>query len=126
VAVIERTIAGYGRAGSFAPPAGSPANVAPAGFYLTGVIVDPAFRRRGIGLALTGARLDWIKSRSPRAYYFANEHNRVTIDLHLQLGFVELTRDFSHPQVRFENGAGILFGCDLARAVPDAAKTGTP
>jgi ribosomal protein S18 acetylase RimI-like enzyme len=116
VAVIEPTIAGYGKAGYFAPPAGSPANVAPAGFYLTGVVVAPAFRRRGLGHELTRARLDWIRGRSPRAYYFANERNRVTIELHRELGFVELTRDFSHPQVRFEGGAGILFVCDLSPA----------
>jgi len=125
VADVGDAIAGYGKAGHFAPPPGSPANVAPAGFYLTGVIVDPTFRRRGIGLALTRARLDWIRGRSPRAYYFGNERNRVTIELHRAVGFVELTRDFSHPQVRFEGGVGILFVCDLDRAVPDAAKTRT-
>jgi ribosomal protein S18 acetylase RimI-like enzyme len=116
VADLQGTIAGYGKAGYFAPPAGSPANVAPAGFYLTGVVVAPAFRRRRLGHALTRARLDWIRGRSPRAYYFANERNRVTIELHRGLGFVELTRDFSHPQVRFEGGAGILFVCDLSPA----------
>jgi ribosomal protein S18 acetylase RimI-like enzyme len=124
VADLQGTIAGYGKAGYFTPPANAPANVAPAGFYLTGVVVDPALRRRGLGHALTRARLDWIRARSPRAYYFANERNRVTIELHRELGFLELTRDFSHPQVRFEGGAGILFVCDLARSVP-AAKTGT-
>lgn len=116
VADLQGTIAGYGKAGYFAPPPGSPANVAPAGFHLTGVVVDPALRRRGLGHELTRARLDWIRDRSPRAYYFANERNRVTIELHRELGFVELTRDFSHPQVRFEGGAGILFVCDFSPA----------
>ena len=126
VAAVNGAIAGYGKAGYFTPPAGSPANVAPAGFYLTGVIVAPAYRRRGLGLELTRARLDWIAARSPRAYYFANARNRVTIDLHQKLGFVELTRDFSHPQVRFEGGAGILFGCDLTQPVHPATKTRIP
>ena len=120
VAELAGTIAGYGKAAYFAPPADSPPNVAPAGFYLTGVIVDPAFRRRGLGHELTRARLDWIRDRSPRAYYFANERNRVTIALHRALGFVELTRDFTHPQVRFEGGAGILFVCDNGATVPPA------
>ena len=113
VAALGETTAGYGKTAHFTPPADSPSNVAPAGFYLTGLIVDPAYRRRGLGLALTRARLDWIGERSPRAYYFANERNRVSIDLHQALGFVELTRDFHHPHVRFEGGAGILFACDL-------------
>jgi ribosomal protein S18 acetylase RimI-like enzyme len=125
VAVLQNAIAGYGKASYFAPPAGSPAHVAPAGYYLSGVIVAPAYRRRGVGLELTRARIDWIAARSPRAYYFANERNRVTIELHQKLGFVELTRHFFHPQVRFAGGAGILFVCDLVRSVHPAAKTRT-
>jgi ribosomal protein S18 acetylase RimI-like enzyme len=119
VAAVGGTVAGYGKAAHFAPPAGSPPNAAPAGYYLTGVIVDPAHRRRGLGSALTRARLDWIRARgAKRAYYFANERNRVTIDLHRGLGFVELTRDFHHPHVRFEGGSGILFVCDLRPVSP--------
>src|SRR5262245_58564267 len=38
VAAIGETVTGYGRCAYFTPPAGSPANVAPAGFYLTGMI----------------------------------------------------------------------------------------
>jgi ribosomal protein S18 acetylase RimI-like enzyme len=113
VAALGDTIAGYGRCAYFTPPADSPANVAPAGFYLTGMIVGPGYRRRGLGSALTRARMAWIRERSPRAYYFANERNRVSIELHRALGFSELTRDFSHPHVQFEGGAGILFACDL-------------
>jgi ribosomal protein S18 acetylase RimI-like enzyme len=118
VAALGETMVGYGKCAYFSPPTDSPPNVAPAGFYLTGVVVDPAFRRRGLGLELTRARLEWIRERGPIAYYFANERNRVTIELHRALGFVELTRDFSHPHVRFEGGAGIFFGCDLRPGSP--------
>jgi ribosomal protein S18 acetylase RimI-like enzyme len=112
-AAVDNLMAGYGKAGYFVPPAGSPANVAPEGWYLTGVVVRPALRRRGVGLQLTQARLSWIAGRSDRAYYFANERNQVSIDLHRALGFAELTRDFSHPQVQFEGGRGILFVREL-------------
>jgi ribosomal protein S18 acetylase RimI-like enzyme len=113
VAALEGQPIGYGKTGHFTPEAGSPANVAPAGWYLSGLIVAPEFRRRGVGLALTRARLAWVAERHPRAYYFANARNQVTIDLHRQLGFVEITRDFVFPHVEFEGGIGILFACDL-------------
>jgi hypothetical protein len=33
----------------------------------------------------------------------------VSIDLHRDLAFVEVTRDFTFPGVTFEGGSGILF-----------------
>lgn len=59
----------------------------PAGHYLGGVMVAPAHRRRGVGSALTRARLEWMWSRTDRAYYFANEHNTASIQLHEAFGF---------------------------------------
>ena len=100
---------GFGKASYFTPPAGSPPNVAPEGWYLSGVVVVLRFRRRGVGAALTAARLQWIAARGPRAYYFANTRNRVSIELHRAFGFVELTRDFVHPHATFKGGAGALF-----------------
>ncbi len=113
VASLEGRVIGYGKAGYFAAPAGAPANVVPEGWYLTGVVVEPSMRRRGVGSELTRTRLAWIAEGGDRAYYVANERNLVSIDLHAGLGFVELTRDFHHPGVEFEGGRGILFVCDL-------------
>jgi ribosomal protein S18 acetylase RimI-like enzyme len=112
-------VAGFGKVGYFAPPLASPENVSPTGWYLTGVVVSPAHRRRGLGLMLTMARLDWIAERSHEAFYFANAHNRASIDLHHAVGFEELTRDFYHPNVRFEGGSGILFRCKLSVKRPE-------
>lgn len=75
----------------------------------------PDQRRRGIGRALTLARLEWIAARGEKAYYFANEMNRASIDLHAAVGFVELTRDFQHPGAQFSGGSGILFECDFRK-----------
>ncbi len=98
----------------FTPPPDSPPNMAPAGWYLSGVIVAEDYRRRGIGRRLTQARLNWIAERDRAAYYFSNARNRASIDLHRAFGFVELTRDFTFPGASFEGGVGILFKAELA------------
>jgi ribosomal protein S18 acetylase RimI-like enzyme len=38
-------VTAYGRARRFDPPPGAPAGTAPAGYYLTGVLVAPGYRR---------------------------------------------------------------------------------
>jgi len=82
------------------------------------VIVVPEYRRRSVGRILTQARLDWIAQRDRWAYYFANAQNRVSIELHQQFGFIELTREFSHPWATFEGGIGILFRAELEYGQP--------
>jgi ribosomal protein S18 acetylase RimI-like enzyme len=113
VATLGPQVIAQARAGLFTPPEDSPPDVAPAGWYLLGVIVDPALRRRRVGDALTRARLEWIAHRSSCAYYFAAGINRATIDLHAKFGFVEVTRNFSFPGATFTGGPGVLFKCLL-------------
>ena len=113
-ATVEGRVVGYARAGVFEPPADAPANCAPRGWYLTGVTIAPEMRRRGIGLALTRARLDCIAAHAGLVYYFASAMNRASIDLHARLGFVEVTRDFWYPDTSFTGGVGILFRAALA------------
>ena len=113
VAETATGLVGYGRTGWFDPVPDAPANTAPAGWYLTGLSVDPDWRRRGIARALTEERLDWVAARSDAAWYFANAENRVSLALHASLGFVEVTRDFSFPGVEFRYGAGVLCRVDL-------------
>jgi ribosomal protein S18 acetylase RimI-like enzyme len=69
-------------------------------------VVATALRRRGIADALTRARLERL---ARPVFYFANERNRASIDLHAPFGFDELTRDFWHPDATFTGGVGILF-----------------
>jgi predicted N-acetyltransferase YhbS len=97
------------------PPTATP-NVAPAGWYWSGVIVAQDHRRRGIGLRLTEARLHWIAARASEAYYFAHARNLTSVDLHRPLGFVEITRDFTLPGATFEGGVGVLFKAELVPA----------
>ncbi|HEX4213614.1 MAG TPA: GNAT family N-acetyltransferase [Candidatus Dormibacteraeota bacterium] len=109
VGEVSGTVAAYGRAARLEGEG------CPEGWYLAGLVVSPRFRRHGIGRALTIARLELVAERADEAFYFANERNRATIDLHSALGFSELTREFTVPGVSFEGGAGILFRIDLDR-----------
>ncbi len=113
VATVAEAVVGFGRVRWIQPEADPSANPAPPGYYLGGVIVTPEHRRQGIGAELTRARLDWIRARAPKAWYFASALNRASIDLHARFGFREVTRDFSGPGVSFTGGVGILFRCEL-------------
>jgi GNAT superfamily N-acetyltransferase len=114
VASVGGELAGFARAARWQRPPRGPDNIAPAGWYLLGVVVRDQWRRHGIALELTRRRLAWIAERADEAYYFSNARNRASIDLHSQLGFVEVTRDFAFPDASFEGGEGILFRVDLS------------
>ncbi len=113
VAVILGEQVAFGGARRIDPRDEPTDRAVPAGWSLTGVIVYAGQRKRGLGHALTQARLDRIAERADCVYYFASAQNRATIDLHHRLGFVELTRDFSFPRVTFTGGVGILFRADF-------------
>jgi ribosomal protein S18 acetylase RimI-like enzyme len=112
VAEIDGLLAGFGGVHRFRPAPDAPRNVAPAGWYLSGVVVDPALRRRSAGSALTHARLEFIRERADHAYYVASSLNRASIDLHARFGFRQVARDFYFPRVTF-TGAGVLFCAPL-------------
>ncbi|MBO0810223.1 MAG: GNAT family N-acetyltransferase [Actinobacteria bacterium] len=82
-------VVGYGRVVSVeADPAGQ--GTAPPGWYLLGLVVDDAWRRRGIGEALTTARMAWVSERSDRLYYFTDRGNLASQALHERLGFTRM------------------------------------
>jgi len=79
-------VVGYGRVVHTEPDRGIP-SAAPRGWYLLGLVVDRAWRRRGIGEALTKARMAWVAERSDRLYYFTGHGNLASQALHERLGF---------------------------------------
>ena len=110
VARIEGQTVGFGKAAWTDVTADPEFSHVPIGWYLVGVIVAPAMRRRGIGLALTRHRLGALAGRgATEVYYFVNSLNRASIDLHRKLGFHEVQRDFRFPGATFSGGGtGIL------------------
>ena len=111
VAEIAGTIGGFAQAHRLDE---HPADHAPAGYYLTGVTVLPAYRRAGLARDLTLARLEWIQERADEAWYFAATENAASIRMHQQLGFTEVGRAPAIHGVAFEAGEGVLFRRDLA------------
>lgn len=87
---------------------------APAGHYLGGLTVAPDFRRRGLAVALTSRRLEWIWERADTALYIVNARNEASLALHRRWGFREVARGPVFHGVTFDGGDGVL----LAAARP--------
>ncbi|MFJ7909171.1 GNAT family N-acetyltransferase [Kitasatospora sp. NPDC096204] len=85
-----------------------PVDRAPAGYYLTGVTVDPAWRRRGIGRLLTRWRMDWVHRQDPAVWCFVSAGNPASLDLHRELGFDHVRTGASFQGIEFDGGAGLL------------------
>jgi phosphinothricin acetyltransferase len=81
---------------------------APAGYYLTGVSVAPAWRRRGTGTALTRWRMTWIWGRAAEVWCFISLRNLASVDLHERLGFCWERTGPGFQGVRFDGGQGVL------------------
>ncbi len=115
VAEVDGQIVGYARAVLFVRDHQAPADTAPDGYYLMGLVVHQGWRRRGIAERLTAARMDWVWPRADAIWYFASAENQASLDLHARLGFTEVTREFSYPGLVFAGGTGVL--CRAERPV---------
>jgi len=77
-------VVGYGRAVCAEADPKVP-GAALSGWCLLGLVVDQTWRR-GIGEALTRARMEWVSERSERLYYFTGHGNLASQALHKRLG----------------------------------------
>jgi len=98
VSVVDDAIVGYARTLPFEPDDTAPADVAPGGYYLLGLVVASAHRRRGLGQLLTEERLRWLTERGAEVvYFYTDRDNTASQRLHEQLGFRQLTSSFWFP-----------------------------
>jgi len=114
VGLVDGQLVGYSTVAWLAPGIGHPTSAAPDGWYLLGLVVDPRFRRQGVGRRLTAERLRWLHGRTDRVWYFVSSANRASIDLHTEFGFGLSAENLDFPGVSF-TGTGLLFGADLNR-----------
>jgi ribosomal protein S18 acetylase RimI-like enzyme len=114
VAEANGQLVGYGRVVCVdADP--KVAEAAPPGWYLLGLVVDEAWRRRGIGEALTRARMAWVSGRSNRLYCFTHRGNAASQALHERLGFTKLPGTWIPPGGRSADTSSVQFyRADLA------------
>lgn len=85
-----------------------PVDHAPAGYYLTGVTVDPAWRRRGVATLLTRQRMDWVWERDSSVRCFVSARNGASLRLHRELGFRHERPGASFQGIEFAGGEGRL------------------
>lgn len=109
VAIVDGQIQAYARAGYIKMNEKQGAEGMPDGWYLTGVNVDRAFRRRGIGRRLVKHRLDWLSARTNTIRYFVSRKNQPSIDLHTEFAFVLERRGISFPRTDFGPREGDLY-----------------
>lgn len=101
VAKVNGQTVAYGRILELAADEAGPGT--PAGYYLSGVLVDPAWRGRGIATALTRARLCWALARTGTVFYVTGADNTASLHLHGALGFREIGRLVSERSVAGED-----------------------
>lgn len=104
----------------------------PERWTISGLVVDPAARRHGIGRAVLAAVLDAVDALAPgeEVISVVNATNHASIGLHLALGFEEVARVEEYAGITFEGGEGVVLvhagepgdGADVAPAAAlDAA-----
>jgi ribosomal protein S18 acetylase RimI-like enzyme len=112
VARANGQLVGYGRVLELPAEEAGPGT--PAGYYLAGVLVGPAWQNRGIATALTRARLRWAFARTGTVFYVTRADNAVSLHLHAALGFQELEHFASE-----RSAAGVDVLSQLVRTAAD-------
>lgn len=110
VAQAGEDVVGYAKAGSRTAVGGD--DPAPSGWYLTGAVVGPAWRRRGVARHLLSLLLAQLEAVREPVWSFANASNTASLALHRSLGFVEVLRAPVLLGEEFDGGEGVLLRKD--------------
>lgn len=99
VALVDARVIGFGHT-KLVQRDGSSHNegAPPPGWYLSGVTVDPSYRRLGVGTALTRVRLSRLRGKTDVVYYAAEPENTATLELHSLFGFSPTKRLVNVPR----------------------------
>jgi len=87
VATVDASVVGYGHTTLHSDKSEDETTSSPTGYFLSGLLVSPAHRRKGLGILLTIARIDELRQLTDVIYYRAEPSNQATINLHSRLGF---------------------------------------
>ena len=79
-------------------------------WMVSGLVVDPVARRRGVGRVLLTAIADAVRALEPAAalYSVVNATNHASVGLHLVVGFEKVAQLRAFGTVTFEGGRGVL------------------
>ena len=79
-------------------------------WMVSGLVVDPVARRRGVGRVLLTAVADAVRALGPAAdlYSVVNASNHASIGPHLAVGFEKVAPLSAFGAVTFEGGRGVL------------------
>ena len=81
---------------------------APDGWYVGWLVVDPAWRRRGVADRIVTDLLTWTAGRAESLFSVVNVRNEASLDLHARHGFRELARAGRFAGIEFTGGVGLL------------------
>lgn len=112
VATDQDEVVAYAKAGRRLPT--GPDDPAPAGWYLTGVVVAEPYRRQGLARRLTRLLLNGLLESGQPVWSFADARNEASLALHADLGMTEVLRAPRLLGEELDGGEGVLFRADPA------------
>jgi ribosomal protein S18 acetylase RimI-like enzyme len=111
VTLLEGKVVGHGKLFKYCCEEMAVDFKSPEGWYLNGIIVDPAFRRKGVAKELLKNRENFISQYNEKnnLYSIVSAENKPSIKYHESLGFKEHSRAPGFLKIKLNCGEGILF-----------------
>lgn len=82
----------------------------PHGWYGSGILVDPIYRRQGIARFLFQNRLRLLSGLGVKIFYsVVDSENLASIKMHQDFGYEEVERGAGFLHITLESGSGILY-----------------